>query len=638
MAFFASEASVETSRTRGTGLILNFVALAAILSLTACIAHAPGSGGGGQQQQIAVAVTSTPALPAFLPVSTSTTPSTVQLTATVTGTSNTAVTWSLAAAVISGSTTTCTASGAGLGTITGTGNTVTYTAPGPSNPLPQSPCGVAIIATSNEDNSTTGQALAKVQVLVTVSPDMDTIGQGANLQYTATVWGAPSGSTGVGWSATCTGCTSQQTGAGTFDINNPGLFVAGGLVTGQSQVVANILATSNFDTTGTGTAAGTTTLNVVANDPLGTVSPTSAAAAQITCPTFNGGLTSGSTCYQLSVSCDQIADWTVYLKVNIPPSGTTQKGTVIFAADGGGTALYDNDPSFIAPINGQTINGGDTVVDSILTTGFTTVQLSFGGAPFNSSSTVANGWLQGPGGVRRLACRYASVADWVYKNIHNSSTALPYCAVGNGSGAGAVGYAATAYPIANEFSLLEMNSGPLMTRLHQGCNVCGAYTGSNPCTQTPMVNMCYSTTGGGDGSTALIDTAYQAVGQTTPTLCSDGVNGVIVGGVSNPNYDRFRSDSIEWETGNNQPLQIPDPPTVVNVDLGALDDSSALPQGYAWWQGVTPDAPRVTCVPGAMQAIPAIPFGAVTIISDIQNECIVNVSNSKERRNEIDAP
>src|SRR5258708_37852197 len=96
---------------------------------------------------------------------------------------------------------------------------------------------------------------------------------------------------------------------------------------------------------------------VLQSDPLATATPTTAVPAQFTCPTFTGGLpASASACYQVNVSCDAIAPYSVYLKVN-PPTGTPL-GTVIFGTGTGGSTLYDNDPDFIA--NG--INGGLNVV------------------------------------------------------------------------------------------------------------------------------------------------------------------------------------------------------------------------------------------------------------------------------------
>src|SRR5258708_31703786 len=63
---------------------------------------------------------------------------------------------------------------------------MTYPAP---TTLTASPCGIAITATAS-DNSTTGQALASVHVVVTISPTgTQNIGQGADLQFTASVAG-----------------------------------------------------------------------------------------------------------------------------------------------------------------------------------------------------------------------------------------------------------------------------------------------------------------------------------------------------------------------------------------------------------------------------------------------------------------
>jgi hypothetical protein len=558
-----------------------------LLPLAGCIAHAPGSGGGGQQ--LAVAVTSTPSSPASVPVS-GTTPSTVLYTATVTGTSNQAVTWTLAADSTA-SNGLCSATGSQLGTMATTGNsTMTYTAP--PGPLPISPCGVVVTATSNQDNTTSGQALVNVHVVVNIAAAPSMIGQRANLQYTATVTGAPLTTAGqdIQWSAV---------NGGAFDnpIYNNGLYVAPPLTSGEPPINVTIQATSSFDPAQTASVP----ITVEKADRLGTIAQTTAASAQITCPTFTGGST-GATCYQLKVSCDAIADYYAYLKVNTPTG--TPAGTVILGTGTGGTSLYDNDPSFIV----GTFNGGDTVVESVLSAGFTTVQVSFGD-PFNPPTAQPNGWLQGPGGVRRVACRYATVADWVYKNIHNSNTA-PYCATGNSGGSGAIGYAVSEYGLASEFSLIEPTSGPVMTLLHQGCNVCGQYTGSNACTQTSGVNLCYTASGGTGSTAGIVDLAYQASGQTTPTLCTNGVNG------DNSNFTRFLSDSIEDDPGISPALPIANPPTAVNILFGADDPSNAIPMGYAWRAAVGP-TPPYTCVPNTPHAVPSTTVGAQQIIDDI---------------------
>ena len=581
-----------------------------LLPLAGCIAHAPGSGGGGGgggQQPLVVTVTSSPVAPAFVPVSTSSAASTVQFSASVSpSTSSQAVTWGQPTL---GPNSTSSATGSGLGTIDANG---LYTAP---QTIPICATGVttcelqvAITATANADNLTTGQALLNIHVIVTVSPATDTIGQGANLQFTATVIGSTDQS--VIWNASCPTCPATQTG-GKFDIDNLGLYFAPGFATGTTTVTDNITAAPANDQLA---PPGKATMTVLATDPRGTVTPSTAPAAVITCPTFSGGL-ANATCYQLKVSCDAVADYNVYLKVNTP---TTPVGTVIFGTENGGTTLYDNDPSFIA----GGFNGGETIVQGVLTSNYTTVQVSFGG-PFDSSAST-NGWLQGPGGVRRLACRYATVADWIYKNIHNSSTTAPMCATGHREGSGALGYAVSEYGLASEFSLIEHTSGPAMTRLHWGCNVCGSqFVGSDPCTLAQGVNMCYAlSSGGSDIDAGVIDAAYQAQGQTTPTICTDGINGI------KTNFSRFLSDSIEDDSGVSPAFPIPNPPTNVNVVFGTLDNGTALLHGYAWWGGVGPTPPKPTCVPTAHQAIPSdntpVTGGAAQILSDIQTLCTVH--------------
>ena len=523
---------------------------------------------------------------------------TQQFTATVTGTSNTAVTNWQVNGTTGGSQT--------LGTILSSGSdTAIYTAP--TTNLTASPLQVTITAASVADSAATGSILANVHVTVTVTPSTDTIGQGANRQFTATVNGSTNQN--VIWNASCPTCPTGQTG-GKFDINNLGLYFAPGFAAGVTQVTDSITAAPAIDPTAT---PGTATMTVLANDPLGTVTPATAAAAQISCPTFSGGL-SGATCYQLKVSCDAVADYNVYLKVNTP---TTPVGTVIFGTGSGGNTLYDDEPSFIV----GAVNGGETIVQGVFNAGYTTVQVSYGG-PFDSTAST-NGWLQGPGGVRRLACRYATAADWIYKNIHNSNT--PMCATGHREGSGALGYAVTEYGLASEFSLIEHTSGPAMTLLHWGCNVCGGqYVGSDPCTHATGVNMCYSlSSGGSDIDASLIDAAYQVAGQSTPTLCTNGIN------ADNTNFSRFLSDSIEDDPGVNPKFPIPNPPTNVNVVFGNLDTgTAALPQGYAWWGGVGPQPPAPTCVATAAQAIPAdntpVTGGAAQILSDITSKCTVH--------------
>lgn len=590
-------------------LCLRLIALSAVLWLTGCIAHAPGSG-GGQQQPLTVTVSPSPN---SLAVSTSGQSTTVQLTATVapSGTSQD-VTWGLSLSANSNAT----ASGSGLGTISASG---LYTAPMtiPSCAAGVTQCSLQVVATATATANTSysGQALINVHVVIALSPVTDTIGQGANLQYSAMVTGTSNQA--VNWAAVCSSSCASGQGGGGFDPNNQGLYLAPpfeqGVSTGQ---VVNITATSEFDPT----QVATGTMTVMPSDPLGSAEPSTATGAQLSsCPTFSGGLT-GATCYQVNTSCDGIADYSVYLKVNTPTG--TPKGTVIFGTGTGGSALYDYDSDFF--YNNGATNGGMAVVQGVLNAGYTTVQISFG-SPFNSNAGTVNGWLQGPGGVRRLACRYATVANWVYQNIHNANTSAPFCATGNSGGSGAIGYAVYNYGLRTIFSMIETTSGPPMTRIDLGCLPPGnnSYGGTTACTDPDPTNldMSYSGSQPGDGSAGIIDTAYQSVDSTTPTPCSDGVNGK-----SSSNDLRFQSDSIDYAPAKSPAILIPNPPTKVNVVFGGMDTSNAVPQGETWWASVgTAGGPRPTqaCVQDAPHAIPAAASGdgVTQIVNDITSMC-----------------
>lgn len=538
-------------------------------------------------------------------------PSTVQFSATVAPSSSSqGVTWSL----VPGQNSACSASNNGLGTINSSG---LYTAP---TTISAAPCTVAVTATSTANSSYSGFAPIAVHVVVSVSPATDTIGQGANLQYVATVAGTPTPSSDqtVNWAppACESTCQSGQTG-GAFDPNNPGLYVAPDLEQGATSAAVDISASSTFDPSA---APGTATITVQKSDPVGTVP----SYVQLgSCP---GGGVSGGSCYQVNTVCDGVADWSAYLKVNTPTG--TPLGTVIFGIGTGGSGLYDNDsPDFFY---GNNINGGMDVVNGVLTAGYTTVQVSFG-APFNATNTE-NGWLQGPGGVRRLACRYATVADWVYKNqqVLNPSTptSAPMCATGNSGGSGAIGYALTVYGLASEFAMVEPTSGPVMTRLDLGCIPQGTqnntYNGKTACTNPLNLDMAYSTAGSDDGTAGIIDTAYQSQGSSTPTLCSDGVNGI-----SSSNALRFQSDSIDFAPLKSPPILIPNPPTTVNVVFGGQDSSNAVAQGETWWASIgAAGGPKATqaCVQDAPHPIPAAPSGdgVTQIVNDITTLCVAH--------------
>ncbi len=441
------------------------------------------------------------------------------------------------------------------------------------------PMSVTVTATSQAASAdTTSTSFTVTQdgqhggVTITAVPVQ--LGAGANWQFNATVAGA-SDNQGVNWTV-----ATPNSGI----IDSTGLYIAP--ASGTFPLSVSVTATSQADPS----VSTTSTFTISQTDPLGT-----AISTAITCPTFSGGLSSsGSSCYQIDTSCPGVADFSAYLKVNQPVS--TPLGTVLFGTGTGGAALYDNDPTFV---QGST-NGGLTVVQSVLNAGYTTVQVTFG-SPF---AQQPSGWLTGPGGVRKLACRYATVAQWVYQNIHKSNTSAPLCATGNSGGAGAIGYALTDYGMNSIFSMVEETSGPPMSRLDQGC-----LPASNAACQkqqftcnagNPVQNLsaCYT-----PDEAKIIDSAY------SEPVCSNAVNGIT------PPNGLLLSDSI---LGGLPPTFAK---THVNVLLGGQDNSTAVEQALLWVNSVTNTSKSQACVSDAPHPIPSVADGASTIAADIQNLC-----------------
>jgi hypothetical protein len=413
-------------------------------------------------------------------------------------------------------------------------------------------------------------------VSVTIDSAPPTIGAGANFQYAAKVTGTSNQN--VQWSAS----------AGTMEPT--GLYIAPKTVPNPASVT--ITATSAADASATKSAM----ITIQQNDPLGTVSSSS----QI--PSCSGSVQGGS-CYSLAVSCPGAADISAYLKVNTPSAAP--KGTVLFGVGTGGSGLYD-DP------NSGGFQFGSNIVESILQAGYNTVQISFG-SPFNSNQR--NGWLQGPGGVRRLACRYATVADWVYNHptVINPNAAAansaPMCATGNSGGSSAIIYALYEYGLTTEFAMVEPTSGPVMSRIDQGCSPCTAGMAGPVCGgNNTHPELCYET-----ADAAIIDEAYRSDSQNSGAgVCTNALNGNPA-----PNASaQFLSDSILFNGTDG--IQIPH--TAIKQLLGSDDTSNAVPQAKVWQEQVSP-APASECLPGVEHDLPNSQSGANQIVSDIVASC-----------------
>ncbi len=327
-----------------------------------------------------------------------------------------------------------------------------------------------------------------------------------------------------------------------------------GPITGALTVTDN--ASNNPQTVG---------LTGIGTDPLG-----SASGRTIPCPP--GGVGGNTTCYSLNISCPGIAQTTADLIVSRPTNGSV--GTVIFGTGGGGVTFYANVFTY-----------GDVTVRTIVNAGFTAAQIEFSGLPV--------GWLSGPGGPRKLACRYATAAQWIYNNIHQADATRPFCATGNSGGGSAVAYALAHYGLDSIFDMVEPTSGPPMGRVDYGC-LCDQPAKQTPCDATPL-SECY-----GPDAAAFIDPSYNS------NICSTH---------SKANEALFYSDSIA-----SADALFAYPKTDVHVIFGGQDNSEAPPLGMEWIALITTKK-TVECVADAPHALPNVLDGATKIANDIINFC-----------------
>ncbi len=408
--------------------------------------------------------------------------------------------------------------------------------------------------------------LSQLQVEVTVTPSTFTMGVGSNYQFAATVTGTSN--TAVNWQVN--GVAGGNATVGKVDPT--GLYIAPASVPNQT---ISVTAVAQAD----GVTKGSAAITLEPTDPLG-----SATSQPITCPGGIAGVVPGS-CYALVLSCPGIADFNGYLWVN-RPSGTPV-GTVILAEGGYSAGLYADPTVFTY---------GANVVNGLLASNYITVQVSFGGA-FNSNQP--NGWETGPGGIRRVACRYATLAQWVHDNIAQSGA--PMCATGNSSGGALIGYALAHYGGDSIFTMVEPTSGPPFSRMDYACE-CNVPDLPDPCVSGQELTQCV----GVPDAQHYLDPAYPS------PICSQAVTSH-----STANSAQFLSDSILSPGAT-----INYPSTSVHFVFGGQDLSSAPVMGQEYEEAIQPPGNRgYACVADALHAVPNVPDGAERILNDLLTYC-----------------
>ena len=309
-------------------------------------------------------------------------------------------------------------------------------------------------------------------------------------------------------------------------------------------------------------ATGTITSNVNVNASCATGSTRALGTVSGVSTVSCSGSIKGGVCQQMTVSCPNVPDIFAYVKTDAP-SGTSL-GTVTYSTGTNGNGLYESIFTF-----------GSTAVGNVGTAGFTTVQISWG-TPFNSNQP--NGWVEGPGGVLATACRYATVTQWIYDNIHLDNASLPYCATANSGGAGVLAYALSQYPRATSCRW------PKSPADHRPAASTGAAVARKANCQSSADRRLRSGTCFGKTDGAIWDPAYDPAG--TAALCSTATQS---GGNLPPGgLNFFLGDSVEAPGAAYN-----FPKTNVNLVFGGADNSSAIPIGQDWFNNITSTKARL---------------------------------------------
>ncbi|MBA3912287.1 MAG: hypothetical protein H0X25_00165 [Acidobacteriales bacterium] len=405
---------------------------------------------------------------------------------------------------------------------------------------------------------------------ITISPQSSTLAAGSAVQFVGTT----NNNTGVSWQVN--GVAGGSSGAGTISsaglYNAPAVLPSGPVtVTAVSQVMPSLVASATLTITNTNAN----------HDPLGTV----ASANAVSCSDVGADQgVAGSTCYQLVVSCPDVSqEDPVDLKVN---AAAAPLGTILFTAGGGGKTWYDQEFTY-----------GTDAVNQVIAGNFTAVQLLFESPVGYSSSLVPSGWLSGPGGVRKLSCRWATAAQWVHDNLLAANAA--FCATGNSAGSSAMSYSITHYGMQSVFDFFEQTSGPPMARIDQGC-VCNSAATQSPCGSVTQ-SSCY----GVDGN-MFIDPAYAS------SICSSAESTH-----STTNQDTFIDDSILAPDAN-----LVYPHLAMHFLFGGLDAGAAPTQAAQYLSAVSAKgAVTSSCVADAPHAILDAQDGANQVAADLLSMC-----------------
>ena len=290
-------------------------------------------------------------------------------------------------------------------------------------------------------------------------------------------------------------------------------------------------------------------------------------------------------CRLVEVQCTGVAARQAELRISEPPSGTAVLGTVVFGTGGGGTSHYEGDPTAFA------------MLGMLQTAGYRIVQRQWIGA---------QGWIGGPGGFPAVSCRYETLLQYVFDDIHGGgATTGAFCATGNSGGSSELAYALAHWDRGSILDLAVPTGGPPMGRLDHGCldgtdpawlAECAALVpgGASTCAGGPSCSFS-------PNAAMLIDSAYGA------THCAGADAGFRA---------TFLADSAAAPAA-----RFDYPSTRVHFLFGADDCTEAVPLGLAFAAAVTSEK-QIDFIPNTPHAVFSSTAGAMAIRDAITTGCV----------------
>lgn len=191
------------------------------------------------------------------------------------------------------------------------------------------------------------------------------------------------------------------------------------------------------------------------------------------CPSF-----ADQDCYDLAVTCTQtLFPINVTLRVGDPPTGVSTIGTIVFFSGFTGTYYWDGTAG-VDPTTGRYIYREDgfqitrqlspqaVIYEGLITTfrenGFRTVQVKWATNWLLSKVNVQEG-------LANLACRPATIVQWIYDTLHATGSSQAFCAEGHSNGASQLAFSLTHYGLGKYIDLAVFESGPNWIYQDQSC-------------------------------------------------------------------------------------------------------------------------------------------------------------------------